>query len=101
MASIWLLIGIIIAIVFVVMKIASKKQEIMVKLVLVIFMILMMTFGYVYVKADAPLNSFDGFVDFGKYYFSWFGSVFENIKILTTNAVNLEWEAENETSAKS
>lgn len=100
-SSAWLFIIAVIVIVFVFMKVASKKQEIAVKLAFVIFMILILTIGYVFVKTDPQLNEPVGIVGFGKTYFLWIGSIFTNLKILSTNAVNLEWEADNETSGNS
>jgi len=33
-------------------------------------------------------------------YFSWLGSVFQNLKSITTHAIDLEWSAQNQSSYK-
>jgi len=97
MASIWFLFLVIIAIVFVVLKVVMKKQAIATKLALVLFVFLMVTVGYVYTTSDVEVKTVKDVFNFGGVYFSWIGSVFQNMKSLTANVIEKDWGADNST----
>lgn len=90
-AGAWSLIALIVVIVFIVMKVASKKQEVAVKAVLMIFLFFMLTAGYVYVAYGADLTTYDGATDAFKLYFIWLGQAFRNVVGLTGDAVKQQW----------
>lgn len=46
---------------------------------------------------DVDLKTASGWITAGKLYFSWLGSVFHNTKVLTAQAVKLDWSADNST----
>ena len=94
MASTWMIIGLIIVIVFVVMKIASKKQEIAVKIVLFGFIFLMLTVGYVYVSYDSDLTSYDGTVTAVKVYGLWLKNAAVNMGSITGYALKQDWDVD-------
>lgn len=100
LSGVWTTMIIIILIVIVVMKIANKKQEIAVKLTLLLFTILMLTIAHVYIKTDTKIEDSKDILEFSKVYFSWTFSIFGNFKVLTADATNLDWEVKNETIDK-
>lgn len=66
-----------------------------------VFLIALILFTYISFLAtikgkDLNLKTMDGIKDAGKLYFSWLGSVFTNVKTITTNAIHMDWKA-NET----
>jgi hypothetical protein len=89
--SSWILIIAIVGLVFLVMKIANKKQELAVKSTLAIFTLLAISMGYVYIKSGFDLTSFEGVKGFAKLYLSWLQSAFSNVKTITANAIKLNW----------
>ena len=97
MVSVWLFVVGIILIVLVVMKITSEKQAIAVKLVMVLFIFLMLTAGYVYMTSDGDFTSVNGVENFAQNYYTWFLSAFGNVKTATSNAVSMDWGLKNET----
>lgn len=96
-AGAWGFIGLIVLIVFVVLKIASKKQEVAVKLVLFLFVGFMLTGGYVFVASDADLTSYDGVVRLGKLYLVWLDQAFFNAVSLTGNVIDQQWALNSST----
>ena len=96
-AGAWGFIALIVLIVFVVMKLASKKQEVAVKLVLVIFTVIMVTGGYVFVVSDADFTSYDGVVGFGKLYLIWLDQAFFNLVGITGNVIDQQWALNSST----
>ncbi|MFH1325555.1 MAG: hypothetical protein ABIH49_02170 [archaeon] len=93
-----ILIAIVVLIVMISLSIITKKQAFAVRLFIVLFVFLMGSLGYVYVVSDANINDFSDMTDFSRVYFSWIGSAFENMKVLTSDAINMDWGTENKTS---
>ena len=63
---------------------------------LAIFLIMLIIFTYVSFLVtlkgkDINFRSIDGIKEAGTLYFSWLGSVFGNIKSITTNAIRMDW----------
>lgn len=100
MDSIWVFIIAVILIVLVVMKISSKKQEWVVKFVIITFVFFMLTAGYVYIQSDSSVASFSGVANFTKAYFSWLSGAFANIKDISGYISKHEWNLENKTLKK-
>ncbi|MBI2042784.1 hypothetical protein HYT25_00140 [Candidatus Pacearchaeota archaeon] len=100
MASIWILIGIIILVVFIVMAISSKKQAIVVKMVFVIFLLLMLTLGYVYAKTNPDLSNVSGVMNFSKVYFAWLSNAFSNALDASGYISKQPWDVEGKNKTK-
>ena len=100
MASVWLIVGLVILVVFIVLSISSKKQEIAVKIVLVLFITLMLTLGYVYAKTNPDLSNTSGIVNFSKAYFAWLSAAFSNVLDASGYISKQDWNAENKTETK-
>jgi len=97
MAMNWFLmifIGIIVLI-FIFSKILGIKQNIftfiIVALVLFSFLSLVLAFN----GKDISMNSFGDLKDAGAVYFSWLSNAFSNVKIITTEAIKMDWQTNN------
>lgn len=97
--SIWFLYGIIILIVFLVLKVVMKKQAIATKMAFFVFLIVIITVGYVYMSSGVEIKNVKDVFDFGGVYFSWIGTTFHNVKSITANAVQEDWSINNATKA--
>ena len=100
MDSTWIFILAVILIVLVVMKISSKKQEWVVKIVIITFVFFMLTAGYVYMDSNSSIGSFSGAVNFTKAYFSWLSGAFANMKDISGYISKHEWNPANKTLKK-
>jgi len=63
-----------------------------------LFLIVLILFSYLSFLAtikgkDVDFRSVEGIKEAGQLYFSWLGSVFGNLKTLTSNAINMDWSA--------
>jgi hypothetical protein len=70
--------------------------------ILAIFLIVLILFTYfsfsaVIKEKNLDLKTFDGMKEAGRLYFLWIGNAFTNVKVITSNAINLSWGV-NETS---
>ena len=50
-------------------------------------------------EQNVDIKTVSGLIDASKIYFSWVGSAFGNMKLITTNAIKMDWGA-NETSVR-
>lgn len=101
MYSVWIMIGAIVISVLVVMKISNTKQELVMKLVLILFVFVMITSGSVYVRSNASFGSPDGVIDFAKAYLAWFSNAFSNVNEVSGYIGKQDWKAkvpENKTN---
>ena len=75
-----------------------SKDKFMVKVL--ILLVLLSYFGFSHILKDnnIPLNSPSNLIKIGKVYFSWLGSIFLNLKSLTTKAITMDWSGGNKTS---
>ncbi len=67
-----------------------------------IFLIVLILFTYISFTVtlkgkDIDFTSISGLTTATKLYFAWIGSVFGNLKTITTNAVKMEWSTNNQT----
>jgi len=68
--------------------------------IFLIFLILFTYFSFTAVLKDKDINfkSAAGFKEAGTLYVSWLGSIFGNLKSITTHTIDLDWKQINETS---
>ena len=66
----------------------------------IIFLILFTYFSFTFVLSgkNIDLSTLDGIGQAGSLYFSWLGSVFQNLKTITANAVHLNWSPQSSNS---
>ena len=95
MGSGWIFLVIVVGMIIITVSLVQKKQAIATKIALALSIFLVISVGYVYISSGTSIGSFNDFVDFVSVYFSWLGSVFGNLKAITTNAVSLEWGSNN------
>lgn len=67
----------------------------------IIILIVFTVFTVIYVFKDQPVDykSVSGLFSAGKVYFSWLGSAFGNVKMITSNAIKMDWKG-NQTVTK-
>lgn len=96
-ASVWVLLIMVVLGMVVVVFFVQKKQAIATKLALILSIFLVLSLGYVFVSSNFSINSPSDFFDFIGVYFSWIGSFSHNVWAVTTQAINLDWGANNKT----
>ena len=101
------LVGIIIAIVIIWIMIELKRKEVLFRhrffAIFIIILLLFSYFSFTYVLGGRGLNfsTWDGIKQAGAIYYSWLASVFENFKVLTTNAIHMNWGINNSSNITS
>ncbi len=96
-----LIVGILIVGIWIIIEFKRFRHKL-----LAIFLILLIVFTYVSFLVtlkgkDIDFKSIDGIKTAGTLYFSWLGSVFSNVKTITTNAIRMDWSANESMANKS
>ncbi len=96
-----LIVGILIVGIWILIEFKRFKHKL-----LAIFLIMLIIFTYVSFLVtlkgkDIDFKSIDGLREAGTLYFSWLGSVFGNLRTITTNAIKMDWSANESISNES
>ena len=68
-----------------------------------IFLIVLILFTYISFSvvlkgANVDFKTSSGVIEAGKLYLVWLGSAFGNMKVLTANAIKMDWKSTNSTA---
>ena len=74
-------------------KLTHLKHKMGVSLIVLLFLFIVLTFIKVAMVNSVDFKSATGFFTAFKFYFSWLGSVFGNLKVITGNIIRMEWFA--------
>ena len=72
-------------------KLSHIKHRLSIILLILFLLLIYLSFVRVAGGSSVDLKSASGFFDGIKLYFSWLGHLFANMKIITGNAVRMEW----------
>ena len=92
----WLVIGILVVIAFFILKANHFRHRFW-----ILFLIFMAVFLYISIsvvnsKYDLDLTTFQGVSNSVSVYLGWLGNGFDNMKVLTGNAIKMDWTSSNE-----
>lgn len=90
MAS-WIILAILIALIFLVFKVRHFRHRIFTIVLILLVIFFYLTIPQVILNNDVDLKSFNGIIKAGKLYVIWLGQSFNNLKILTGQALGMDW----------
>lgn len=97
MAMNWFLIifiGIIVLI-FILSKVLGVKQNVFTFIIVALVLFSFLSLVFAFSGKDVSINSFADLKDAGTVYFSWLANAFSNVKIITTEAIKMDWQINN------
>lgn len=53
-----------------------------------------LSFAFVFKDNEIDFTSIEGIREAGGLYFAWLGTVFSNLKSITSNAIDMDWQNE-------
>jgi len=68
------------------------KHKIFAILLIVVILFTYFSFFLAIKGQGLDLKTFDGVRDAGKMYFLWIGNAFDNVKIVTSNVISMNWK---------
>ena len=100
-SSTLIFISALIVIIWVFVEVKRLKHKVVAMALIALIIFTYFSFFAVFNSQKLDLKSPLGLADATKIYFSWLGSVFTNLKMLTANAIHLNWKPDNSTKVKS
>lgn len=85
----------IVVLVFIISKIAGVKQNIFAFIIITLILFSFLSFSLAFKGKDISINSLGDLQEAGVIYLAWVGNAFDNVKIITTQAIKLDWQANN------
>ena len=89
--TIFVVVALIIAI-WVVVEVKRMRHKAFAIFLIVLILFLYISSTFVFKGRDIEFNTVSGMTIAAKLYFSWLGSIFGNIKSITTSAVKMDWK---------
>jgi hypothetical protein len=91
------IVGILIAVVWLMLEFKKFRHKYFAIFLIVLILFTYLSFTYVIRGKNVDFGTVSGVINAGKLYFSWLGSLFGNLKFITTNAVKMDWSGQNST----
>jgi glucan phosphoethanolaminetransferase (alkaline phosphatase superfamily) len=86
--------------VWIIFEFKRFRHKIVAILLISLILFFYFTFNAVVIQNhDVDLKTSSGLISAGKIYLAWMGSMFENVKEITTNAIHMNWNS-NSSAAK-
>ncbi len=93
----WIVIAIIFALCFILIRINHYKHKFTLILLLIFALFIYSTAMVVHTTNDLDFTTTEGFFNAVKIYIGWLGNSFQNLRVITTNAVKMDWTSTNGT----
>ena len=91
-----IIVSVLIIAIWILIEIKRLKHKLFAILLIAIILFTYISFSATIQGNDIDLKTVSGLTKATKLYFSWLGSAFGNMKVLTTNAIKMDWSANNE-----
>ena len=78
--------------VWVLIEVKRFKHKIFAIVLIVLILFTYLSFSYTLSGQDIDLKTVSGLTEAGKLYIVWLGSMFNNVKSLTANAIHMDWK---------
>ncbi len=86
------IIAVLIAAIWVIIEIKRLKHKLFAILLISLILFSYLSFSAVLRNEEIDYTTISGFMSASKIYFSWLGSVFGNMKSITTYAIKQDWD---------
>ena len=94
--TIFIIVALVIAI-WIVVQIKHMRHKIFAIVLIALVLFLYVSSTFIFKDQDIDFKTISGVTTASRLYFSWLGSIFVNIKSITTSAIKMDWEG-NSTS---
>ncbi|MEJ2268125.1 MAG: hypothetical protein P8X70_03550 [Nanoarchaeota archaeon] len=81
-----------IIVIWVLVELKRVRHKVFALFLIGLILFLYFSSSFVFQGEDINFKSIEGISKAGKLYFSWLGSVFSNLKTVTTQAIKMDWK---------
>ncbi len=93
-----LVVAILIIAIWIIIEVKRFKHKLFAIFLIILILFTYLSFTSVLKGKDINLKSIEGLQEASSLYLSWLGSIFGNLKSITTHAIDMDWKSINETS---
>ena len=93
-----LIVAVLLIAIWIIFELKRFRHKIFAIFLIALILFTYLSFTAILKKQNVNLTSFSGFKEAGSLYVSWLGSIFGNLKSITTNAIHMDWNNLNKTS---
>ena len=93
----WIIILILVVVAVLAIKMNHLKHRSVIIIVVLVALFFYASVTFIAAKNNLTMDSYDGFISTMKVYGGWLANGFQNIKVLTGNAIKMDWTATNAT----
>jgi len=87
----WVVVGILVAVVFLVVALVQKRQSMATGVVKIVAIFIVLSIGYIFIVNGVQLTSLNSIIDGTKIYFNWLLSFFGKAADVTSYAIKQDW----------
>ncbi|MCF7910066.1 hypothetical protein K9L16_00135 [Candidatus Pacearchaeota archaeon] len=87
----FLVTAVLIAGIWIVIELKRFRHKISAIILIALILFFYLSLTFVFKNNDLNFGTIDGLTQGTKLYFSWLGSIFDNIKEITLNAIKMDW----------
>ncbi len=91
----WIIIGVIIAAIWIIIEMKRMKHKLFAIFLIGLILFVYITAVFVFKDRNIDFGTFEGIKEASSLYFSWLGSTFGNLKIITGNVIKMNWAGNN------
>ncbi|MBU0894736.1 MAG: hypothetical protein KKF48_00535 [Nanoarchaeota archaeon] len=84
-------VAVLIIAIWVFIEIKRLRHKVFAMFLIALILFAYISFAVVIKDRNLDFKSIEGWIVAGKIYFSWLGSIFGNLKTITTNAIKMDW----------
>jgi len=96
----FMIIAILIIAIWILIELKRLRHKIFAIFLIALILFLYISITFTLKGQDIDFGTSEGMIRASKIYFAWLGSAFENIKSITTNAINMDWSTKNSSIGK-
>ena len=92
-----LIVAVLVVIIWVTIEIKRLKHKIFAIILIALIIFSYVSAAVIFKNQNIDFKTVPGLMKASKLYLSWMGSIFGNVKSITTNAIKMDWGANNKT----
>lgn len=96
----WIIVIGLIILAFAFLKMNHLRHRIFLTIMIIFLLFTYITVSKVVKDNEVDIKTVSGVNKASKLYFAWLGGVFDNLKVITGNVINMDWDSNNQTETK-
>ena len=93
------IVGVVVILIWLIMEFKRFRHKLLALFLIITVLSLYVSFNLAFKGESVDIGSMSGIKETFGIYFSWVGTVSQNFKTITSNAINMDWGRDNKTKS--